>query len=1060
MPQLILPSSLYGREEEIGTLDEALNRCKDDSGQFTIVTGSGGSGKSSLVQSFAKGHTRDTLCSAGKFCAYRREPYSAVVDGMYALCCDSLLKTTEGQRNLLGALEKVSLDESILKTVLPKLYQVVASENDNKKANATTSNFKTENNVARLHSAFFNLLRSLCSPSRPIIIFLDDVHWADEASLDLVYCLADNINQLPGLLMVVAYRNDEVDADRPLSLRLTDMKSHDGVTCIQVTNITLEATNLLLAETVGRGPTETMPLAQVLHQKTGGNPFYMRRALQSLERNGHLYFSTSSFKWEWREVRRLSREMSISDNVVELVASTMKELPEETQEALKIASCLGAQFRTSVLAEYFRRYPCNDYVGSEENAVCSRVSIATEEHVDEILEVALEEDLLLRRPCSATYLWSHDKLLQAAHSLVPEGKERAILHWRLGNLLREMSIAHPEQQWMLFLAADQLNRGSSLIPDECARVALAKLNLDASKLSGSKSAYYPAATLLRKGIDIIKPNLCWTPKNYELSLQLYNSLAEIEFVLGNHCASKQAVEEVITNARCAEDTFHVQTVFIRSLGAQRKFDEAINASYSALESYGMNFPKHPSIVQVRLESFRMEREFGNGGLERILGLPTMTDDVAIRQSELIYLLSFFSTLSGRKNTTAIAALRGIRLAYSKGLNGILASCFGEYSMFLSMSRKTERACMYCDIAIKLFAIIGEKSLYARLLSGLQSVVIPLKRSFHESLEPYMEVYRVGVECGDLEYGLTGALWYCVCYLLMGLPLAPVVSDLRGFIDQTSCYQLPSTLRQTFQIQYQMVLNLQGEALDDPTVLIGDAMDQQAALEGFEGRALWSVKRDIFTARIQLAYIYGDLEVGKEMMTELKVYPNDFVVARQYLRDSYTALFAFALARLNCEKKYLKQGRKLLKKFERQTKQGSLNAYPIYMLLKAENGSIDKDAEGVKSLYDDAIKICARSGLIHLAAVASEQLGRYFLEKDDKSLATLYLSDALDLYDDWGASGKVLHMKKHYGKLLSESDGMHKSTSLKARERCKEEDSYRLKTFDLDSGDFSTVSAGS
>jgi hypothetical protein len=256
----------------------------------------------------------------------------------------------------------------------------------------------------------------------------------------------------------------------------------------------------------------------------------------------------------------------------------------------------------------------------------------------------------------------------------------------------------------------------------------------------------------------------------------------------------------------------------------------------------------------------------------------------------------------------------------------------------------------------------------------------------------------------------------------------------------------------------MVLNLQGESNEDPTVLTGGAMDQQAALEEFEGRALWSVKRDIFTARIELAYIYGDLEVGKEMMAELRAYPNDFVVARKYLRDSYTALMAFALARSRCEKKCHIQGRKLLKQFEHQTKQGSLNAYPIYMFLKAEGASIEsKDPENVKILYDDAIKTCSRSGLLHLAAMANERAGRYFLEKHDQSLATFYLSRAFDLYDDWGASGKVDQMKEDYGTLLSKSNGMHKSTSLKARERFKEEDSTRIKTFDLDSGDFSTFS---
>jgi len=252
----------------------------------------------------------------------------------------------------------------------------------------------------------------------------------------------------------------------------------------------------------------------------------------------------------------------------------------------------------------------------------------------------------------------------------------------------------------------------------------------------------------------------------------------------------------------------------------------------------------------------------------------------------------------------------------------------------------------------------------------------------------------------------------------------------------------------------MVLNLQESNFNDPTLLIGDAMDERVALEAFEGRSLRSVKRDIFTARIQLAYIYGNHEVAKEMISELSAYhrDRDLVVARKYARDTFSALVAFALARETGEKKYLAHGRRLLKEFRRQTKQGSVNAYPVYVFLLAEDGSItSNDAVSVKTLYDEAIKACTRSGLLHMAAMASESAGKYFLQIHDDSLASLHLSRALELYDDWGASGKVSHMKQWYDRaLLLETGGAQRSATLKARERYSEEDSCRIATFNLDS----------
>jgi len=1065
-PQLKLTSTLYGRHQELAKLEASYNECRSDAGQFVALSGCGGCGKSSLVHAFAEHFHTDTTFATGKFCGHRREPYSAVVDAIYTLCCDSLATTSEGQQELSEALDGVLLDKPVLRAVFPKLYQVVDAADEEDHANTKTSSkasssaaVKMESSMARLHSSLLSLLKSICKPTRPVILFFDDVQWADQASLDVMCCLADNIRELKGLLLIVAFRSEDVNESHPLVLRLNDMKSNwGGITCLEVLSLDLEATNLFLAGTLQRDFGDTMPLAQVLHHKTGGNPFFLRRAVQSLERHEHLYFSTSSFRWEWRDVRRLSLEMSISDNVVELVASTMKQLPYQTQETLKVASCLGGQFRASVIAEYFRQYPCdiggegdND---AEEKDGCSSHVLSMEEHIDEILEIALKEDLLTRRTCSVTYFWSHDRLLQAAYSLIPEGDQRVTTHLHLGMLLKEMYKTRPDHQWMLFLAADQMNRGSSLIADERARIDLARLNLEASKLSSARSAFYPAATLLRKAIDLVDPAIRWKSNNYELCLDIYSSLAEIEFVLGNHEASKQAGDVVVANAKCIGDTFQVQTVLIKSLGAQRRYDDIVKVAHGALSSFGVKLPRHPNIFHVQLEAFRMKRGYETLGFEGVINLPTMIDPAATRQTKLLYLLSFFSGMYGRKNTMAVAALRAIHMSYAKGKNGIMASSFGSYGMFLGMSGKTDEAYKYCDIAIKLFSHFGERHLHAQLLSGLHVAVMPLKRPFHESLEPNMELYRVGIECGDLEYGMIGALWYSVCYLLVGLPLAPLASDLRGFVDQVKSYQLPKTLQQTFQIQYQMVLNLQGKARDDPTVLTGDAMDEHEAVDAFEGRSLWSVQRDIYTARIQLAYIFGDLEVGEEMTTELKAYPTDLVVARKYLRDSFSALVAFALARSKGGKKYRAQGQKLLKDFRRQAKQGSVNAFPVYVFLLAEDGSIDnKDPESVKILYDDAIRTCTRSGLLHLAALASERAAGYFMEMDDESMASVYLSHARDLYYDWGASGKVMQMMEQYGKLLTVTKGTQQSVSLKARERFTEEGSFRLKTFDLDSGDF-------
>ena len=738
---------MRGRPKEVATLKKLYHDCGQVS-KVVIIEGKAGVGKTALITSqqthfFNYGHF-----VTGTFSQQRSsEPFSAIADALHDLFEELLseeysLDDNSIVKQIMERFQAESKNDAgmrvVLQNALPKfndLIQVAKNEQrlqtaaldfsthstaltskkfKAKKAaspasvstkarntpNRNASGYKKGWNFEKLKISLRLLLRCICSPKRKVVLFLDDLQYADPSSLELIEFLAsgdglspvpnkdgvttdeDELDRVQGLLLILAYRNvcsdgkkDGITIDHPFRTRMKELKQLKcPIHRIHVKDLELEAVNSIVAGVMRyqNKPETTVPLSEVVHKKTGGNPFAVLQMLEFLEHAELLYFCLQDYAWKWKNVRTIHSATDLSDTMADMVVTKLQKLPPATQQILMIASCLGSYFRLEVVAAYFRKYnrefhkvdfaaaaaqaavealeentdalngsrlnlkPMND---NPRKSVMSKAASGLMNNMITLLELPLQQDVLTKRRKSTTYFFAHDRLQNAAYSLVPDdgGKTKKEIHWRLGKLMKEKSQMFPEEHWMAYLATDQLNRGLIFLHDVSERVELAQMNLHIAYMSQEKSAFCPAAEFLRAAIRLVfedhvqdplpktntKANPSPSPTNlykcspthcnmvwknyYELCLDMFSMLAEMEYLLGNHMASKQAVDEVIQHALSEEDKFRAQVIFIESISAQRDFEAAIDTCLKILTAYEMKLSANPMKLQVMAEKKRVNK---------------------------------------------------------------------------------------------------------------------------------------------------------------------------------------------------------------------------------------------------------------------------------------------------------------------------------------------------------------------------------------------------------------------------------------------------------------------
>src|SRR2546426_1082686 len=654
--RLVVPEKLYGREAEIAVLLAAFDRViKGGTPELVLVSGYSGIGKSSVVNELHKVLVPPRgLFASGKFDQYKRDiPYATLAQAF-----QSLVRPLLGQSEVEIGRWRDALSEALgrngqlIVNLVPELELVLGKQ-------PPVPELAPQDAKNRFQMLFRRFVAVFARREHPLALFLDDLQWLDAATLDLLEHLVTH-SEVRNLLVVGAYRDNEVGPSHPLmrtleAIRTAGARVHE----IALAPLGLDDVGRLVADALHCDPERALPLAQLVHEKTGGNPFFTIQFLIALVEEALLAFDPVTAAWTW-DLPRI-RAKGFTDNVADLMAAKLSRLPHGTQKALGPLACLG---------------------NVAEMATLNLLHAGTEEATHAALWEAVRVGLILRS--ETAYIFLHDRIQEAAYALIAEG-ERAMEHLRIGRLLAAGTRSE-ELEEHIFEIVNQFDRGAELITRGEEREQVAELNLMAGKRAKAATAYASALQYFRAGRALLAEN-GWEDC-YRLTFELELNWADCEYLTGELALAGGHLAAPSARARTIADSAAVTCVRINLYTTLDLSDSAAAVGRDYLRRVDSQWPLHATAVHVRQEYDRLWQLLGSGPIETLVDLPLMTDPDRCATMDVLTVLTspalftdpnLFRLVVGRTATPSLEHRNsdGLCLAYA-WLGGVVGTYFGDY----------------------------------------------------------------------------------------------------------------------------------------------------------------------------------------------------------------------------------------------------------------------------------------------------------------------------------------------------------------------------------------------
>jgi len=560
--RLLIPEKLYGRQREVETLLASFDRVvKRGTPELVLVSGYSGIGKSSVVNELHKVLVPPRgLFASGKFDQYKRDiPYSTLAQAFQSLI-RALLTKTEAELNSWRETLRETLEPNgqLIVDLVPELKLILGEQ-------PPVPALEPQDAQRRFQMVFGRFISVFARPEHPLALFLDDLQWLDPATLDLLEDLLTR-SDLQHLMLIGAYRDNEVDAMHPLVRKLEAIKNA-GATIEEITLAPLASEHLaqLIADALRCEAERAAPLAQLVHEKSGGNPFFALQFMSALVEEGLLTFDHEAARWSW-DLNRIHAK-SYTDNVVDLMIGKLTRLPVETQAALQHLACLGNVAEITVLSIIHR---------------------TSEEEMHSDLWEAVRLELIVR--LEGVYRFVHDRVQEAAYSLIP-AEQRAAAHLRIGRLLAAHTPPEKREE-AIFEIVNQLNRGADLITARDEREQLAELNLTAGKRAKASTAYASALTYLIAGAALLEKD-SWE-RRHDLTFALELNRAECEFLTGARAEAEQRLAALSSRAATMVERATVACLRADLYMTLDQSNRAVAVGLDYLRHLGIDWSPHPT----------------------------------------------------------------------------------------------------------------------------------------------------------------------------------------------------------------------------------------------------------------------------------------------------------------------------------------------------------------------------------------------------------------------------------------------------------------------------------
>jgi PAS domain S-box-containing protein len=995
-----IPQRLYGREAEIAALLAAFERASRGASELLLVAGYAGVGKSALVHELYKPMTaRRGYFIAGKFDQLQRNiPYSALIRAFQSLV-QQLLTESEAS---------VAAWRAALLHALGASAQVIVDVIPEAALGPSEAQF-------RLRLLFQNFIKVFARPEHPLVIFLDDLQWADGASLQLIESLltaADSAN----MLLLGAFRDNEVSAGHPLMLALDEL-ARAGVRVGQLALPPLELPHAtaLVADTLRLPPEQVEPLAALVQRKTEGNPFFMGEFLKSLYVGGLLTYvypggGARGGRWEWDIAQIQGR--GITDNVVELLAGKVQALPARAQRVVSLAACIGDQFDLAMLAVVSEQAP-----GAAAEDLWPAIAEGLVVPLSDSYKLAgalLRGTQLWELGEGVRYRFAHDRVQQAVYSLIAPGERHAI-HWQIGQLMLR-STPPDKREEQIFALVAQLNHGVELLASDAERDELAALNLVAARRAKLSAAYQTAFAHARVGSALLGAQ-GWQ-RRYGLALDLWSEAAETAFLSGDDGAARRAAEAVLRHAASLYDKLRVYEVLIR---AYRALD-SVQVAFDVLRQLGITFPAQPSAADIRRGQADIQEALAGRSITDLATLPPMSDPTLLATIRIMS-ISSLDVYAAAPEIFPLYVFSQVALSIRHGNAPQSPYCYALYGLTLcGRLNDLDAGYQWGQLGLRLLDTLDAGALRAKAMVIAQVFINHWKEHARDTLPLGRAAYQIGLETGDLEFAGHATVGYSSYAYRSGLDLAPLEQEIAAYAEAMASLK-QSTSLQRLRIYQQAILNLLGKA-EDVCELRGTAFDAQTSLPQLLERRDGTAAFAVYINQLILCSMFGNHAAAlrnAELADELVgMVVAQMVVAVFYFYDSLARLAVYAESGEDERAGLLARVGENQARMAHWAAHAPMNYSHKWHLVEAERGRVLGRAGDAREHYDQAAALAEQHGYVNEAALAYELAGNFYLARGQDQYAQLCIQNAHYAYQRWGALAKVRDIEERHPQLFGQA----------------------------------------
>ncbi len=998
--RLTLPERLYGREREIGQLLHLFGEARDGERHVVLVHGYSGVGKTSLVREIIPhvvaqgGHV-----VSGKFDQYKGDlPYDGFVQGVLGLVRQIL---TEPEDRIQVWRDKILStmgdNGGLIARVIPDLELVVGPQPEPLALGPDESKH-------RFNHVFQEFLRLFMTPEHPLMLFLDDLQWADSASLQLFARLATERGN-GHLLLVGAYRANEVDGGHPLSDTIDGIRKKGGVIrSMRVADLSSSDVQRLLDDTLGLPLEHSMALVDLTVQKTGGNPFFLVQLLSALYDDGAISYESALGRWRY-DILAIEKR-NLSDNVVALMLDKIGQLPPSTRGRLRVASCIGGRFDVDLVAEV---------CGVTEYEVLGDLWPALKQGLITPAQGTAPEENALR--LVKTYRFCHDRIQQAAYSQGDPG-ERAELHLAIG---RRMMVRPAGRDFAtsVFLVAEQLLAGVDRVAgaEAAKRVSCAEVFLVAGRRASQTAAYELAKRYLETGLRLLGDHR--GDATDRMVTELIVELAETLHVLADFSQAETLIEEGLSRVLDTVTRSRLITLHIQGLYVRHQNEEAIVEGRAALATFGFRLATTGVSLQIAALLIRSRRFMSRLQESDLDAMKDVTDEKLLAVSKISMAIGICA-LRCRPEILALIILQHLVLFKKHGVFPETALALAGFGILLTgqlhNAPEGERVAKLADHLTERDTCFSRRG-HTRFV--VHTTIRPWREHLASTLEDLQQLEVTLLNGGNLEYATLSVHTHDVYAFFTGAPLAGlarVMKDSAKRMEEAG-QQGHLDYQRMYQIAVQS-LRKEGKGLDGTIV---DFCDYTRIRERWgkthDGSGLYTVH----LLQLLLHYMGGRFDLAVAAADGGEIYEDALAgMAVIPFQHFFAALARLAWVRSFEARLTPKERRRALRMVRRSWKKltqwagdAPMNYAHKAHLVEAEMCRVRGNTARAIALYTRAVQGAKEAGYLQEEALANELAGSFYRSIQQDRVARVFLADALILYERWGAFSKVRQLEASF-----------------------------------------------